>query len=475
MQNALLSLPLSYPGGANVAKDLTTAAVRNAKPKDGKRTEFPDGKSRGLFLVVQPSGTRSWALRFRMAGKPKKATIGPAIAERPEPVTALPLGEPHTLAEARIAADRLRLEIAHGNDPTARTVRADTITVHHAVEMFIEDHAKAKNRSWAETDRQFNAYVLPAIGERSLSEVTGDDLRKLVRAIKRPTMANRLHATLSKWSAWCADRERKLMPENPYSGFDKPHKESSRDRVLSDEELASLWTAATTQGGHFGKIVRLLILTGQRRSEVTEIVRSEIDFKRREWTIPAERAKNGNKTVVPLSAAAMAELASFEGADRNALLFSTNGRTAFSGHQKCKDRLDRNLQFAEPWRLHDIRRTVATGLARLHVPQEVTEAILNHASGKVSGVAGVYIRHDYATEKRSALTLWSHYVQWLTDDAAQRAFQHIATNSPKRSTDQLNQSLDTALRSSDNNWQRFIVSFRRFSRIYKLVSPEMCG
>ena len=450
-----------------MAKDLTPFAVKSAKarPPSGKpdqppvRTEYPDGHTRGLFLIVQPSGTKTWALRFRFNDKPRKLTIGPALAERVGKVDDLPLGAPHTLAEARTAAERARIEIARGADPTAKAAKTETMTVRQAVVCFIDQHCK-DNRSWGETQRQFSAYVLPVIGDRPLSDITGDDLRKLVRDLDAHTMANRLHATLAKWMRWCADRERKLVQVNPYEGFEKPYDEKSRERVLHDDELAALWRCAKNEAGHFGAILRLLILTGQRRSEVTGLVRRELDYKRAEWSIPPERAKNGNRSVVPLSAAALAEIATFESADRDTLLFSTNGRTPFSGHQKCKNRIDLHLQFAEPWRLHDIRRTVATGLARLHVPQEVTEAILNHASGKVSGVASVYNQHDYANEKRAALTVWAHHIDWIVDDALQAAMDARLAQQTSRRADAIRAAHESALRGSDDRWRRYLAIWR---------------
>lgn len=449
----------------------------------GVHRELPYG-AHSLYLVIYPSGRRAFAFRYRNStGASRKITLGSI--------------ETITLKDAIAKAKQYAGRVTSGEDPAAPSVPSDNasgITVRAAVARFIDDYcigtnaAKVragekghapKNRSWRETERQFTAYVLPTLGDRALADVTGDELRKLVRDLDKQTMANRLHATLSKWTTWCADREHKLIPANPYSGFKKPHGETSRDRVLSDEELASLWRGVTRAGGHFGSIVRLLILTGQRREEVTGLVRSELDYKRAEWTIPAERAKNSNRTIVPLSSAAIAEVLRFEKFNRDALLFSTNGKTPFSGHQKRKDRLDETLQFVEPWRLHDIRRTLATGLARLHVPQEVTEAILNHTSGKVSGIAGVYNRHDYADEKREALMLWSRHVAWIalpvrTDDdsqwSAQAAFNHVARTSKKRTVKQLNEQHDTALRGPEGAWSQHLKKWQRVARLIEAKS-----
>ena len=443
-----------------MVKDLTTRSVEAAKPDSNKRKEISDGHTRGLRLLIHPTGTKSWIFRYRFNDVPKKMTIGPVLSARTGSTYGeVQIGEPHTLAEARTAAERARIEVARGIDPTAKQARAESTTVRQSVEQFINEHCKA-NRSWRETERQFNAYVLPTIGDRLLCDVTGDDLRRLVRNLDAHTMANRLHSTLSKWTRWCADRERKLLPANPYEGFEKLHGEKSRDRVLHNDELAALWNCSKEESGHFGSILRLLILTGQRRSEVTGLIRRELDFKRAEWSLPPERAKNGNRSVVPMTAATMREVAHFEPAARDALLFTTNGRTPFSGHQKCKDRMDLTLQFAEPWRLHDIRRTVATGLARLGVPQEVTESLLNHASGKVSGVASVYNQHNYADEKRNALTLWAHHVEWIADDELQVALESRIATANNRRADAIRASHKAAMHGPDDRWDRYLKVWR---------------
>ena len=255
-----------------MARDLTATAVRNAKALPAKndpngtlvRTEIPDGKSRGLFLVVQPSGAKSWALRFRFDGKPKKLTIGPVLETREGEIDDLPLGEPHTLAEARIAADKARIRAAHGDDPTARAVRADRLTLRQAAERFLAEYAKPRNRSWAETERQLERYLLTDLGDRPIADLRDDEIRAPVDKLTAdgaPSMANALHRTLSKFWKWCAAKERKIVAVNPYAGFGMPNKVESRERVLSWDELASVWNAAADVGEPFGAIVRILILT----------------------------------------------------------------------------------------------------------------------------------------------------------------------------------------------------------------------
>lgn len=404
-----------------MAKDLTVATVRSAKAKPAKnnpggpvvRTEIPDGKSRGLSLVVQPSGAKSWVLRFRFKGTPKKLTIGPVLETREIPIDDLPLGEPHTLAEARIAADKARTRAALGDDPTARAVRADRLTLRQAAERFVREYAKPNNRSWQETERQLENYLLPDLGERPIAELTDDEIRAPVDKLTadgKLSMANALHRTQSKFWKWCASKERKIVAANPYAGFEMPNPVKSRDRVLSLDELATIWAAAADIGQPFGAIVRVLILTGQRREEVAGMKESEIDRRQDVWTVPSTRAKNGKANPVPLNSAVLSEIDSLPRIGRDGLIFTTTGTTPFSGFGKAKSRLDAVVGAAEPWRLHDLRRTFATGLELLGVPQEVTEALLNHTSGKKAGVAGVYARHEYREERGHALTAWTRFV-----------------------------------------------------------------
>jgi integrase len=178
----------------------------------------------------------------------------------------------------------------------------------------------------------------------------------------------------------------------------------------------------------FGPLFRLLLITGQRREEVSGMSWSELDRKAAVWTLPADRAKNNKASVVHLSDLAVAELDALakrakhkDGWPRRGLVFTTTGETSVSGHSRAKRKLDREVGDLakkekdcppiQPWRLHDLRRTLATGMQRLGVRSEVTEAILNHVSGSKSGVAGVYQRHEWGPEKRT-LNAWADHIKF---------------------------------------------------------------
>jgi len=270
---------------------------------------------------------------------------------------------------------------------------------------------------------------------KSIDAITRHDVLNIIdAAVDRgaPMAANRTLALLKKLFGWCVSRG--LITSSPTAGIQKPAAERSRDRVLADRELRAIWQACDRLTWPFGPFVRLVILTGQRRDEVASITRGELDLQNRLWAIPAERAKNGVAHGVLLSAPALAiiEAAPIIAGDRG-LIFTTNGRTAVSGFSKAKRRLDElalallrkeasdrgddpEIVTLPDRRLHDIRRTVATGMARLGINLPVIEKVLNHVSGSFAGIVGVYQRHKFEDEKRKALEAWASFVSALVAD-----------------------------------------------------------
>ena len=224
--------------------------------------------------------------------------------------------------------------------------------------------------------------------------------------------ANRVLSTLSRFFNWLVERD--VIKASPVMGVRNPSPETARDRILSDDEVAAVW-AATEAPGHFNWIVRVLLLTGQRRSEVANMTWSEIDLDNATWTIPAARAKNGKLHVVPLSPPVIEILSAVPAVAGQDLVFSLNGERGFSGFSKAHGRLADAVQADRPWTLHDLRRTVASGMARLGINLPVVEKILNHVGGAFRGVSGVYHRHDYAAEKRHALELWASHVMRVAE------------------------------------------------------------
>jgi integrase len=185
-----------------------------------------------------------------------------------------------------------------------------------------------------------------------------------------------------------------------------------RERVLTDEELRAIWEA-TERPGSFSAIVRMLILTGQRREEVAGMTWGDVADDLSAWTVPSAMAKNGVAHLVPLSTQAHAILRAVPRAAGGGIVFP-GLRGPFNGFSKAKEALD-TASGVKDWRLHDLRRTLATGLQKLGVRLEVTEAVLNHVSGSRAGIVGVYQRHSWSDEKRAALSAWGEHVARIVD------------------------------------------------------------
>jgi integrase len=395
---------------------LTARSVENIKPDPSCRLELPDGALPGFYLVVQPSGAKSWAVRYRVDGKPKKFTLGP--------YPRLSLGDARE--QARTA---LRLA-SEGRDPSALRIAAqlevDALTrlrFSSVAAEFIERYAKPRNRTWPETERLLTKADLASWQDRDLRSITRQEIVVVLdRMVERgaPIQANRLVAALRRFFGWAV--ERGILDASPVTSVKPPSAEEARDRVLSDEELRAIWLAAEEIGYPFGPAVQLMILTGQRRSEVLEAEWREFDLKRGLWSIPRERAKNDTGHAVPLPSGVIKLIGSLPKVGVNPrLLFTTNGTTPFSGVSKATERLASRMQkhlgsdhgSLPLWRLHDLRRTFATGCARLGVPLHVVEKCLNHTSGTFSGVVGVYQRHEFLDERRHAMTKWVEHVERL--------------------------------------------------------------
>ena len=205
-----------------------------------------------------------------------------------------------------------------------------------------------------------------------------------------------------------------MLDASPLTGMKLPTKEMPRERVLTNEELRALWAACDADGHPFGDCMKLLILSGQRRTEVAEMKWSELDLDKRLWTLPSARAKNGNQHTVPITDAMLAVLRRVPRYLSSDFVFTTTGKTPISGFGRVKESMDKALpEGTAPWIIHDLRRTMSTNLAMLGVPQPVTEALLNHKTGVVSGVAAIYNVYSYADEKRKALGAWSQQLMKL--------------------------------------------------------------
>jgi integrase len=380
---------------------LTIKNVEAMRP-DTDRREVSDGHMPGLYLVIQPSGARSWAVRYRHHGQSRKHTLGsyPAIGLK---------------AARELGAKALRA-VAEGRDPgrektLARATEPDSVD--DVTARFLELHCRRLTRpkTARETERLLRSHVLSRWRGRPISSITRRDVLAVLDRIVEagtPIEANRVLAAVRKLFNWAISRD--IIASSPCVGVQRPAKEISRDRVLSDDEARALWTACDDVRAPRDALIKLLLLTGQRRREVTGMRWSEIDVETKTWTLPPERTKNGQRHEVPLSPQALALITArprIVGAD---LVFTTNGTSPTGGMSRVKRTLDASMKPTTPWRLHDLRRTVASGMAKLGINLAVIEKVLNHTGGTFAGVAGVYQRYTFADEKRKALDAWADFI-----------------------------------------------------------------
>jgi len=392
---------------------LTARTIETIKP-GASRQEIPDPLLPGHYLVLQPSGARSFAVRYRLGGRSRKYTVGPYPAI--------------DLKTARALAAQALCAVAEGRDPgrekiAARNERADTFEA--VAKQFVDLHCRRANRprTIEGTQQLLDLHVLPRWRRRLIKEITRRDVLDLLDGLVaggRPVAANRALTAIRKLFNWAIERD--IIATSPCAGVKPPTPEQARDRVLGDDELGNVWRAADQLGGAFGALVKLLILTGQRRDEVARMTWREVDLDNRLWTLSKERSKNGQPHDIPLSDPAVAIL---EAQPRigDTFVLTTDGKSAASNYHVNRRRLDALLPAdMPPWWLHDLRRTCASGMARLGVNLPIIEKVLNHSSGSFGGIVGVYQRHDYADEKRHALERWGAYV---ADLAAGRRSRNI--------------------------------------------------
>ncbi len=414
-------------------RDFTDRFLKSIKPAaPGKRTIFFDAQIPGFGIRVTERSTEeckgSFVLVTRYPGSPNPA---------PRRIGDYPV---MSLAEARAVAREWRRDIAKGIDPKEKAaeaareqqrLRANTFGAAFAT--FAEDHLKTL-RTGAAVEAAVKSHVFPALKDRPMREIRRSEILALINRLKEesPIAANRVLAYLKKFFAWALENE--LVDDSPAASIKRPtaEKDRERERVLADWEIRAFWSACGETGA-FGRAFRFMLATGQRRSEVGAATWGEIDKTEALWTLGKSRTKAKRLHDVPLSELSLSivddcpktgDFVFASGRSGGARDGQDPGPVALSGWGKAKERLDGLMlkhtgangqasadEIAE-WRLHDLRRTAATHMARLGVDRLVISKILNHAEG---GVTKTYDRHRYEAEKRAALDRWALHLQAIVD------------------------------------------------------------
>ncbi|MCJ2058340.1 site-specific integrase [Methylobacterium sp. J-048] len=401
---------------------LTRANIATLEILPGKteRIVFDEGLP-GFGIRLRAGGKRSWIVQYRVGAKHRRVTLANVAVLDPE--------------AARKRAKEILAKAQLGGDPQtekmeARARAAITLST-VATEYLKQAEIRLRPRSYVEAERYLNRYLVP-LHEMPAHTVARRDVATWLNDVAEkhgPHAANRGRTCVSALFTWAMRQG--LVEANPVIATGKAVEETSRTRVLTRTEIGEVWTAC--RDDDHGRIIRLLLLTGQRRNEVGGMRWSEIDRATNFWRLPAERTKNGLPHDVPLSAGALAILNSVPvRLGRDCIFGDADG--PFQGWSRCKTSLDNRINesriwfFGEnapgiqPWRIHDLRRTVVTHMnEHLGILPHVVEAVVNHITRPSKmGVAGVYNRAVYNKEKKSALSDWSEYVDGAAKEFRKR-------------------------------------------------------
>jgi integrase len=447
-----------------MSKPLTALSVAKFKPA-ASRQWIKDGTLQGLYLVIQPQGSqdrrrpvKTFAMRFRDRGKIVKLTLGRLIEGDEIPGTPV-IGAPQTLSTARLLAVQVLRQRALGEDVVGAAraakrsrqtaaVEAQGNTFAALVADYVDDIKRQGLRGWARVARNLGLDekgdavpngLVDRWAAKQPSEITDADAWVVINEARlqgvpglargradgpSDSRARYFRVALSGLFSWGKDHRRVAM--NPVAAVAAPAASKARDRVLSNTELRLLWQACDQLEPPWARAIRLLSLTGQRLNEIAAMGWSELIEGGAVLSLPSTRTKNGRPHLVPLPQAAQEIIASVPRIEGSSYVFTVTGKHAIAGWDRAKRKLDAAmLELARkddpraeiaPWRIHDVRRTVASGLAGLGVPPVAIEATLNHVSGARASVAGVYNRHSYSAEKKAALDRWAQHVAGIVSD-----------------------------------------------------------
>lgn len=376
---------------------LTDSRILAIKPPETGQDEHKDDLVQGLRLRVGAGGRKSWIVRARHGGKQLNRTLGP-----------YPL---IGLADARDQAKAFLLGLLTDTEPPVVRTFGEVATA------WMEKHAKLRNRTADDQQRQLDSYVLPKWKARDIRTITRGEVRTLIEAIDdggAPIVANRILALIKPIFGFALDRD--WIDFSPAHGIKRLNAENSRDRFLDEDDVALFWRSTELLAHPFRPFMQLLLLTGQRKGEVAGMTWDAIDLDAGRWTLTAADTKAKRSHVVPLSTKAVAILDALP--RFGPYVFTTNGETQIGAFSQAKVQLDRFMtvyggEAVPDWRLHDLRRTVATHLQRLGFSEELVGKILNHAPKGVTGRH--YALFAFEAEKRGALEAWAGEVGRLAN------------------------------------------------------------
>jgi integrase len=367
---------------------LSDLTVKRAKPPTNGQVDIFDAGYPGFALRVSYGGGKSWVYFYRIGGRLRRRSLGtyPAV----------------TLAEARQLWRDAKHQVSLGRDPGWQ--RASDPNFESVAREWLK-RDQADKRSLKEVTRIVEKELIPEWGQRSIRDIRRHDILVLSDRIAdrgATTMARRVMAYVHRLFRWAKSRD--LIESNPATDLPKPGREVARDRVLTDAELAAVWKAAVEIGWPYGPAAQLLILTGARRAEIAELKWSEIHGNT--IKLSGARTKNDEPHDMPLSEQALDVLSRMPHIAGSDYVFGKPLRSGAWSNAKIKF----SAAKIQPWRIHDLRRTVSTGMNELGTEPHIVEAVLGHT---IKGVAGVYNRAKYEAAKRAALEAWGSHVMAL--------------------------------------------------------------
>jgi integrase len=390
-----------------MSKVFTDISIRNMKPTN-VRQEIPDPGARGLYVVIQPSGLKSFAVRYRYAGMPRKLTLQTGI----------------TLAAARKATADALYEVEQGRDPSTakrQAKQARRSTAENTFRAVAEEYFRREGgrlRSSMARENDLERLVYPTLGERPITEIRRSDVIRLMDKIEEgkplgvrggARMADLALAYMRRIMNWHATRSDDFRSPIVSGMARVKAKERARERTLADDELRAVWKAADDIQGPFAPYVQFLLLTAARRNEASEMLNGEL--KGADWILPADRNKTKVDLVRPLSSAARAVLAKVPKLAGCEFVFSTDGKNPISGFTRFKDNFDKSCGVTG-WVLHDLRRTARSLMSRAGVNSDHAERCLGHV---ITGVRATYDRHEFYTEKQRAFEALAAQIVLILD------------------------------------------------------------